>query len=73
MNEENYNNIQLVNGHNESVLLHYFLHFSSITERLDVPDPYYNKADGFSEVLNLIEGASGGLLDHLKIQIAGAR
>ena len=73
MDEENYNNIQLVNGYSESVLLHYFLHFSSITERLDVPDPYYNKADGFSEVLNLIEGAADGLLDHLKIQIAGAK
>jgi protein-tyrosine phosphatase len=31
----------------------------------DVPDPYYGGADGFDEVLDMLEDASGGLLDAL--------
>lgn len=73
MDEENYNNIQLVKGYSESVLLHHFLKFNSATNELNVPDPYYSSADGFSEVLNLIEAASDGLLDHLKIRLVGKR
>jgi protein-tyrosine phosphatase len=30
---------------------------------LDVPDPYFGGTDGFEEVLDMIEAASGGLLD----------
>ena len=30
---------------------------------LDVPDPYFGGTDGFEEVLEMIEAASGGLLD----------
>jgi len=34
--------------------------------RLDeVPDPYYGAADGFERVLDLVEDACEGLLDHL--------
>jgi protein-tyrosine phosphatase len=31
-----------------------------------VPDPYYSGADGFERVLDLIEDACDGLVDHLK-------
>jgi protein-tyrosine phosphatase len=31
----------------------------------EVPDPYYGGADGFNEVLELVEAASAGLLDAL--------
>jgi protein-tyrosine phosphatase len=31
----------------------------------DVPDPYYGGEDGFPFVLDLIEDASGGLLDSI--------
>ena len=33
--------------------------------RLDVPDPYYGGAEGFAEVLHMIESASDGLLKQL--------
>ena len=33
---------------------------------LDVPDPYYGGADGFVNVLDLVERACRGLLDHLQ-------
>jgi len=32
----------------------------------EVPDPYYSGADGFERVLDLIEDACDGLVDHLK-------
>jgi protein-tyrosine phosphatase len=31
-----------------------------------VPDPYYSGAEGFERVLDLIEDACEGLVDHLK-------
>ncbi len=32
----------------------------------EVPDPYYGAPDGFELVLNLVEDAAEGLLDHLR-------
>ena len=34
---------------------------------LDVPDPYYGGADGFENVLDLVERACRGLLDHVRV------
>ena len=33
---------------------------------LDVPDPYYGGAEGFEEVLDIVEAACRGLLDDLR-------
>ena len=33
---------------------------------LDVPDPYYGGAEGFENVLDLVERACRGLLDHVR-------
>src|ERR671933_820347 len=33
-------------------------------DRLDVPDPYYGGPDGFDRVLDLVEAACRGLLEH---------
>ncbi|MGW5043322.1 low molecular weight protein-tyrosine-phosphatase [Streptomyces griseoluteus] len=33
---------------------------------LDVPDPYYGGRDGFEECLEMVEGASAGLLDSVR-------
>ena len=41
-----------------------FLHFGQSAEE-EVPDPYYGGADGFSHVLDLVESASDGLLEHI--------
>lgn len=43
-----------------------FLEFAPDTDVLEVPDPYYGGAKGFEEVLDLIEAATRGLLDHLR-------
>lgn len=45
--------------------LKYFLEFAPQLNRKDVPDPYYSGQQGFEEVLDMIEIASQGLLDHL--------
>ena len=34
-----------------------------------VPDPYYGGEEGFTQVLDLIEDACGGLLDHVRRQL----
>jgi protein-tyrosine phosphatase len=38
------------------------------SQQLAVPDPYYGGADGFEEVLAMLERASDGLVAHLKSQ-----
>jgi protein-tyrosine phosphatase len=37
---------------------------------LDVPDPYYGGADGFSEVIAMVEAGCAGLLAHIRPQLA---
>ncbi|MFZ2542160.1 MAG: low molecular weight protein-tyrosine-phosphatase [Gallionella sp.] len=46
------------------LLLEYARHH---TER-EVPDPYYGGADGFEHVLDMVEDASEGLLQHIRQQ-----
>jgi protein-tyrosine phosphatase len=36
---------------------------------LDVPDPYYGGAGGFDDVLDLVEAACRGLLDHVRAAV----
>jgi len=45
--------------------LHLFLAFSD-SEQSEVPDPYYGQGRGFEIVLNLVEDASEGLLQHIR-------
>ena len=45
--------------------LHLFLAFSD-SEQSEVPDPYYGQGRGFEIVLNLVEDASEGLLEHIR-------
>jgi protein-tyrosine phosphatase len=39
----------------------------------EVPDPYYGGPRGFEEVLDLVEEASRGLIDHLQAQLPKGR
>lgn len=46
--------------------------FTEFCERFDspvVPDPYFGGAKGFEQVLDLIEDASAGLLNHVRMQL----
>ncbi|HKT71948.1 MAG TPA: low molecular weight protein-tyrosine-phosphatase [Steroidobacteraceae bacterium] len=43
-----------------------FLEFAPDADVAEVPDPYYGGENGFEEVLDLVEAASRGLLEHLR-------
>jgi protein-tyrosine phosphatase len=46
--------------------VHLFLEFAPNATVTEVPDPYYGGPNGFEEVLDLIEAATHGLLQHLR-------
>ncbi len=46
--------------------LRLFLDYAAGFSEQEVPDPYYGGADGFGHVLDLVEAASAGLLEHLQ-------
>src|SRR5487761_325036 len=48
--------------------LRLFLDFAPQTGISEVPDPYYGGPNGFEDVLDLIEAASRGLVEHLRDQ-----
>ncbi len=43
-----------------------FMEFSELYKGHEVPDPYYGGDSGFERVLDMIEDASKGLLEHIK-------
>ncbi len=49
-----------------------FLEFTPNAVVTEVPDPYYGGPNGFEEVLDLIEAATHGLLQHLRQQTRAA-
>jgi protein-tyrosine phosphatase len=46
--------------------LRLLLDFAPESGTRDVPDPYYGGPNGFEEVLDLVEAATRGLLEHLR-------
>lgn len=55
-------------GHKHKLRL--FLEFARTRSAMEVPDPYYGGEEGFEHVLDLIEDACRGLLDHVRLQFA---
>jgi low molecular weight protein-tyrosine phosphatase len=49
-----------------------FLEFAPDADVTEVPDPYYGGANGFEEVLDLVEAAARGLLEHVRTQTGRA-
>jgi protein-tyrosine phosphatase len=45
-----------------------FLEFAPEADATEVPDPYYGGPNGFEEVLDLVEAAARGLLDHVRTE-----
>ena len=43
-----------------------FMEFAPEAGRREVPDPYYGGAQGFDDVLDLVERAARGLLNHIR-------
>jgi protein-tyrosine phosphatase len=62
MDEQNLADLQRLQPEDFAGHLGLFLEFSDNTDATEVPDPYYTGADGFIEVLKLVESAGAGLL-----------
>ena len=45
--------------------------FDPETTGTDVPDPYYGGDDGFDEVLEMVEAACRGLVEHVEAELGG--
>jgi protein-tyrosine phosphatase len=67
MDHENLHNLQSICPTAYQSKLTLFLNFSERNED-EVPDPYYGGSDGFEHVLDLVESASLGFLEHLKLE-----
>ncbi|HET9694539.1 MAG TPA: low molecular weight protein-tyrosine-phosphatase [Steroidobacteraceae bacterium] len=46
------------------------LEFAGAAGRPDVPDPYYGGAEGFDQVLDLVEEAAAGLLEEIRRRVS---
>jgi len=68
MDSDNHYGLEAICPPGREDRLHMFLKFAHNSAETDVPDPYYGGGNGFEIVLDLIEDASEGLLQHLKEQ-----
>ena len=65
MDQDNLRAIRDLKPANSQAHVGLFLDFAG-TPGTEVPDPYYGGDEGFENVLNMIEAASNGLIQHLK-------
>ncbi len=66
MDRDNLRMLEALRDSSDSAQLHLFLDFARSFRESEVPDPYYGGDQGFEHVLDLIEDASEGLLDHIR-------
>ena len=66
MDNENYHNLLSMCPEHLHDSISLFLSYAKNNNGIsEVPDPYYGGADGFEQVLDLVEDASNGLLDKI--------
>jgi len=65
MDSDNHYELEAICPAEHENRLHMFLKFAHNSRETDVPDPYYGGGNGFETVLDLIDDASEGLLEHL--------
>jgi len=68
MDDDNYEYLLSICPSGSEHKLSLFLSYAPHLEVTEVPDPYYGGSKGFENVLDLIEQASQGLLQHIKLQ-----
>ena len=66
MDRDNLAILQRLRPHGAESHLGLFLEFARHSKAREVPDPYYGGAEGFERVLDMIEDASAGLLEHIQ-------
>jgi protein-tyrosine phosphatase len=66
MDRSNLTNLERLRPSGAQNHLGLFLDFARSHAEREVPDPYYGGADGFERVLNMVEDAAEGLLQHIR-------
>ena len=66
MDEANLSILQRLRPRDAQGHLGLFLEFAQRHAGREVPDPYYGGADGFERVLDMVEDAADGLLQHVR-------
>ena len=71
MDENNLSILRRLRPQESDSYLGLFLEFAGHHAETEVPDPYYGGAAGFERVLDMVEDASQGLLQHIMSQHSG--
>jgi protein-tyrosine phosphatase len=67
MDEANLSILQRLRPREAQSHLGLFLEFAGRHAEREVPDPYYGGAEGFERVLDMVEDAAVGLLQHIRL------
>jgi len=68
MDNENYENLRAICPTGLESKIRLFLEFAPSRPENEVPDPYFGGTGGFDRVLDMIEEAALGLLEHIRRQ-----
>ena len=66
MDRDNHENLLAIAPRGREDRVRLFLEFAKGVSHREVPDPYYGGGRGFEDVLDMVEAASEGLLDHIR-------
>lgn len=66
MDRTNLQDLQALLGVPQHERLHLFMTFADRWNVDEVPDPYYGGTSGFERVLDMVEDAAAGLLEHIR-------
>lgn len=66
MDQDNYHRLTRLCPAGMEPKIRYFMEFAPQFKRREVPDPYYGGQRGFDQVLDMVEAAARGLLDHVR-------
>lgn len=66
MDHDNVEDLYHLVGHKQRDNVHLFMKFASRWQTDEVPDPYYGGDSGFERVLDMVEDAAAGLLEHIR-------
>lgn len=66
MDSENYHNLLAISSDEHQHKIKLFMEFAPDRPEDEVPDPYYGGASGFDNVLDMVEEAARGLLQHIR-------
>ncbi len=68
MDRDNHRNLEVICPDGMQGKLHLFMDFARELDEDEVPDPYYGGKDGFEQVFNMVQVASAGLLDDIRMK-----